>query len=229
MPAPDAPVISSDPEVPHLSYKIQKPGGPLTFVVSADGGKTNTDSGLDVLCGVPVDLRLEISAATWQKGETDYRLRFQFIDQEGYLCEVNVNSINPMREDPTQKVITGPARSLLGGLLRAAQSPDDMEALMSLMRISLKKGKRDGTFIDLDGVRDSDEGQTTWTQFSGAKSTMQIAQGPYGLVEAVTRIKSAFRAEGYLGDTPAVIGQVPMGAGQPGVVPVLVNAEVVEN
>jgi hypothetical protein len=226
MPAADAPALVTQ-EAPALSYKPPfKLATTRSWIVSSDGGKTNTEAGTLVLFGCPVDLRLEISKATWAPNEHDWRLRFQFMDREGFLSEVNVNALSPKWGEPTVKVLTGTARSLLGALMMASHSEDDMEAVCRLVRLTLKQGDTRGIFIDLDVVGDNEEGEAGWIQLSGAKATLLVDQGPYGLVRAVTEVKRRFRAAGYLANTPAVIGEIPSDGEQPTVVPVEVVPEL---
>jgi hypothetical protein len=213
LPALDMP--SANSEQPAVSYKPpfkwEMANG---WICSTDGGKTNTNAGTAVVAGCPVDLRLEITPAAWpgaKEGSFDFRLRFMFISQDGILSELNLNALNPSREDPNVKRITGPARSLLGGLKACCDSEDDSLALHRGFRATIKPGNL-STFVDLDVVHDIG-GAPSWVSMGGPAATRRIGQGAEGLVDAVKTIKARLVTVGVFMAGPAVHGEIPQGYG----------------
>ena len=213
LPALDLP--SANSEQPAVSYKPPfKWEMAQGWICSTDGGKTNSNAGTAVVAGCPVDLRLEITPATWpgaKEGSFDFRLRFMFISQDGILSELNLNALNPSREDPSVKRITGPARSLLGALRACCDSEDDSLALHRGFRATIKPGNL-STFVDFDVVHDV-AGAPSWVSMGGPAATRRIVQGPQGLVDTVNWIKRYLAGMGVFMAGPAVHGEIPEGFG----------------
>jgi hypothetical protein len=216
MPPDDAPAI----EVPRaaMSYKV-----PFSFSeangwkVSYDGGKEAEDSGTLVISGRPLDLSLSITPASWQEGALDWRVSLEFVNRDGVICEINLNGLRPSKEDPTQLVLTGPCRSLIGSLMAVTDETDanveqNIHCFANAARFTLCKGNvARSQFIETSILRTTNEGELLWVKFAGAKLTNRVPNYPHGLIRSIEAIKQSMRERGYFSATPAVLGRENLG------------------
>jgi hypothetical protein len=212
MPPDDAPAV----EVPRaaMSYKV-----PFSFSesngwkVSYDGGKESEDSGTLVVSGRPLDLSLSITPANWQEGALDWRVSLEFVNRDGVICEINLNGLRPSKEDPTQLVLTGPCRSLIGSLLAITDETDanveqNIHCFANASRFTLCKGNvARSQFIETSILRTTTEGELMWVKFAGAKLTNRVPNYPHGLIRSIETIKQSMRQRGFFSPTPAVLGR----------------------
>ena len=240
MPPLDQEAQSANPIV--RSYKV-----PFTLTAdggwaySDDGGKNNRNSGSDAIGGSPTDITLTITPATWEKGAFDWRLSLEFIDDEGDLCEINLNGLRPSKDDRTQQVMTGPVRSLLGSILaicdeRNSEVEANIASFISGARFTLKPGNAPRSqFIETSVCQMEEDGSLIWNQdFTGPRVTSRIPNTPDDLIRAVEIIKEVLRARGHFGPGPAVIGKELVAANlassaNDDIVVVPVASEVVED
>jgi hypothetical protein len=193
-----------------VPFALTEGGG---WNLSFDGGKNNEPTGSTAISGAPVDLALAITPANWQKGSYDWRLSLEFVDEDGAHCEINLNALRPSKDDPSQLVLTGPARSLLGSLLAITdenneQCDANMAAFINGACFRLKKGTAPKSqFIEVDICKvDAETGELVWENYSAPKYTARVINSPAGLIETVERIKHTLRLRNYLSPTPAVTG-----------------------
>jgi hypothetical protein len=190
---------------PQRSYKVRW-GKSDTWVTSEDGGKTNSDSGTNVVFGALTNIILEITPATGRReSDNDYRLRVQFTEANGDTCELNLNACN---EGRSGTYVTMPARCIIGALIDACQSPDDMDSLCRCVRFTLVPGDKAGVFIDIASALIQDD-EVSWIQHGGKDYWKLTPQTPFALVGALETCKQAFRQADLLEPGPAVIGEVP--------------------
>lgn len=208
LPPLDSPAIGAPEPVRSFKppFNVQEAN---SWMVSEDAGQTKRVAGTLVLAGLPHTLRLEVSEASWKEGWTDYRLRFMFTNQQGELEELNLNAINPSKNDEGRLVITGPARSLLGALMACSDSADDAYCFSQGVRMTLKAGSQGSAFIDLDVVGLDSQGSPTWVAMAGPQNTKRIRQGVRGLIDAVEVIQSRLSGLGVLQPGLAVVGEIP--------------------
>jgi hypothetical protein len=213
--APPLPALDQAPtnaDQPMFSYKppfkfLAADGGPESWMVSGDGGKTNAVAGTKVVGGSPYDLNVDITPSTRVEGTDDYRLRLSFIDQGGFLVELNLNGINPKRNHPGEWVMSNPTRSLLGALLAISENGDDIDGFARGARFELKAGTRGALFVDVAIVYDDRNGVPQWSNVSSPAATKSITSSIHGLLNAVSLIKERLRAENVLQPTPAIRGE----------------------
>lgn len=196
----NAPLL--DPSEPYRSYKInQRASG--CFIVSEDGGVTNTDSGLDAIAGRPVDLSLVIAPAKRPSGNYthDYRLRFAFFDGDGVLSELNLNAITVRDGVPS---VSTAARCLIAALEVISETEDDMLACIDGTRFSLEPGTR-ATFINV-ALTNGD----SWCAINSRAAFKVAPHDPAAFIAQICTIKARFRACNLLAASPAVIGSSPL-------------------
>ncbi len=195
LPPLDAPAIStSDPE---RSYKIDFSDRSVWFY-SEDGGETKHRHEWNAVAGAVVDLQLQISEAKFRDG-LDYRLRLAFAEPDGTLSELNLNAINI---DPSGNAyVTSPARSLTGALLAISESEDDMHALTSAARFTIRPGRGKGVFVNADLASN---GQ--WIGMASPGNTNRVPRDADGFVATIALIKSRFRGLNLLMTAAAVSG-----------------------
>jgi hypothetical protein len=138
----------------------------------------------------------------------------EFADENGELGEINLNALRPSKDDPSQLVLTGPARSLLGSLLAITDEDNqecdaNMAAFSAGARFTLKKGNMPRSqFIEVAICKmDAKTGQLEWEGFSSPKYTSRVRNSPAGLIQAIETIKFMLRLRNYLSPTPAVTGK----------------------
>lgn len=198
LPALDEPAVNANEPV--VSYKTHFKDH-NSFYASRDGGKSSQPIGADVVAGKPINFYVLISKATNRDGN-DYRFRFGFINTEGELAELNLNACNVNRNG--SYYVTSPVRSLVGSLLEASQSEDDMAAIANGVRFRLEPGGRGGLFITLDAVFGD-----AWVSFGGATSTAQVPSEPTAFWAMLALIKSRFHGAGMLPDERVFQGVAP--------------------
>ena len=192
---------------PVVSYKTPRSMQDTpTWKRSFDGGVTSESANTLAIGGQIVDLRLNASEAKWKEGWTDYRLSLIFL-QEGEIAEVNLNAINPSREDQEVLVMSGAVRSLLGGLLVASESEEDMQALRHGMRLTLKAGNRGSAFIDLAAAYAAPDGTPRWVNIGDYRATQRVPQGVSGVVATVEQIRRRMVPAGVLLPGPGLYGE----------------------
>lgn len=196
----DAPVV--DPSQPCRSYKVaQKASG--HWIVSDDGGKTNTDTGVAVIGGRPVDLTLEITPANRPAGNYthDYRLRLAFFDHDGVLSEINLNAVTIRDGVPCASTT---ARTLIASLAVISQSEDDMLAFIDQCRFSLESGTA-AAFITVSIANGE-----SWTPINGKAAFKSTPLDPTAFLQLISSIKSRFRGVDLLSPSPAINGDSPL-------------------
>lgn len=198
LPDLDQPAVNANE--PTISYKTHFKDHD-TFYFSRDGGKTNHPVGSNIIAGKPINLYVVATKATNRDG-FDYRLRFGFIDLNGELAELNLNACNVDRNG--SMYVTSPVRSLLGSLLEASQSEDDMAAVANGVRFCLTPGGRGGLFITMDAALGSN-----WISFGGATSTSQVPSNPDDFFSTMALIKSRFHGLDLLPDDKVFHGAIP--------------------
>lgn len=205
-PVIDLPTTEKAYKVP---FQFSKTNG---WNMSMDGGKTNEATGQLSISGAPVDLSLAITPASWKEGAFDWRLSLEFVDEEGTLCEINLNALRPSKKDPSDLVLTGPTRALLGSLLAITDEDSGecdamMASFMNGAMFTLKQGNVERSqYIELAIVQNTGESME-WIGLSKPKYTARVLNTPAGLVDTVERIKHTLRIRNYLNPTPAVTGR----------------------
>lgn len=198
LPALNAPAVNGGEPV--VSYKTDFKDH-HSFYASRDAGKTTESIDSDVIAGKPVNFFVLISKATNRDGN-DYRFRFGFINTDGELAELNLNACNVNRNGSLY--VTSPVRSLVGSLLDACQSEDDMAAVGNGVRFCLSPGGRGGLFITMDAAFGD-----RWVSFGGANSTSQVPTEPTAFWAMLALIKSRFHGAGVLPDERVFQGVPP--------------------
>lgn len=184
LPALDAAPVQSDE--PRIAYKTAWGNG-TNWICSTDGGKTNTDSGVSAVAGCPVDIHLEAMKDA-VRDQFYLRLRLAFIDSEGLLCELNLNTLN-QRKSSNESYVVAPVRALMGALLMTTRTAQGCQALCAGSRFRLVRG-RAASFIEVDIARDDQ-----WVQ-TGRGSWAMSPEEPLELIDAVALVRERLEAQG---------------------------------